>query len=237
MIGLGLRLNKLRRNAQTSAFSPLQISSLTEWFDISSLSSVGNNNPISSWAGVRGLMTLSGSGAVRPTYISNSGDGKAAAVLDGIDDTIISSVNINNVYGGTGDCETWAVVRCSAGNFGFFSTNGSIGMSSYLFTGGVFLDSPSSANRINSSTGINNGSWRILRLAKTGARRVIQAEGTTLYDASTSAGAWSPGNGIFSVGDTAGVKFNGSIRQILTFNSFLSSSDAAALNSYLTMWI
>lgn len=215
-------------------YTPLSLASLTEWFDITSLAAVGNGNPISAWVGSKGLMILSGAGTLRPTYTSNDGDGRPAAVWDGVDDTIIAAgVNSANIYGSTGDCETWAVVRCTAGNRGFFSTNGASGMGSYLFTAGVYLDSPSAAQRIASATGINNGSWRVLRLAKTGARRVLQAEGSTLYDASTTAGTWATGTANWSVGDIAGVKFTGSIRHLLTFNSFLTDAEAAALNTYL----
>ena len=216
------------------AFSPLSISSLTEWFDIGSLAAVGNGNPISSWAGIKGLMTLSAATTLRPTYAANDGDGMPAAVFDGVDDTILSGLtNTANIFGSTGDCETWAVVRATAGNRGFFATHGAVGMDSYLFTAAVYIDSPTSANRINSATGINNGAWRVLRLAKTGARRVIQADGSTLYDASTSAGTWTTGNAVFGIGDTSGVKLLGAVRHLLTFNNFLSEADAAAVKTYL----
>lgn len=216
-----------------AAFSPLSISSLTEWFDVGSLAAVGNNNPISPWAGIKSLMTLTAAGTARPTYIANDGDGLPAAVFDGVDDTMLSgTTNTANIFGSTGDCETWAVVRAT-GDRGFFATGGAAGMASYLFSGAVYLDSPFAANRINSATGINNGAWRVLRLAKTGARRVIQADGSTLYDASTTAGTWTTGAATFGIGDTGGLKFLGAVRHLLTFNNFLSDAEAAAVKTYL----
>lgn len=211
---------------------------MTEWLDIRTLAAVGDGNPISSWAGVKGLLTMSATLTQRPTYFANDGDGRPSAVLDGADDTWNSNaVSGMDIFGSTGSCETWAVVRCPAGNRGFFSTTSGSGMGCYLFTANVFLDSPGSANRINSATGINNNAWRVLRLAKTGARRVIQAEGTTLYDASTTSGTWSTALTTLKLGDIAAVKFAGGIRHFLTFNSFLSNADAAALNSYLMTFI
>lgn len=221
-----------------ASFSPLDIAKLSEWFSIESLAAVGDGNPISSWVGEKSLWTLGASGTARPTYEADDGDGQPAATFDAVDDKLVSTalVNTSLVFGSTGDCESWAVVR-STGDRGFFGTGGGAGMGSYLFGAAVYLDSPGAAERIAAASGINDGSWHVLRLAKTGARRIIQADGVTIYDASTVAGTWTLGNLVMVLGDTGSLLFLGAVRHLLTFTDLLTADEVSDMQTYLEGFI
>lgn len=222
-----------------AAFTPLSIPSLTEWFDYRTLASVGNGNPISSWAGSKGLYTLTQSGTARPTYAANDGDGRAAAQFDSVNDRILSTVDNYMLYGSAGNYEVWTYIKQGApgtGTGGFVSTAdyASNGVQMAANASTLLVWSPNyPGDQTLITTSLLDSSWHLIRFSKQGARRIVQIDGTTVSDATTSAGTLASGSNSLILGEWNGNYMLGSYRQALFFNNIVDDTTAAKLTSYL----
>jgi hypothetical protein len=220
-------------------FSPLSISSLTEWFDIASLAAVGNNNPVSSWAGNKSVYTLTGSGTARPTYVANDGDGNPAVQTDGVDDTLITAVNRDVMFSLTAG-EQWFVIRPRSlvgfqgiGGYGNGSDNYFV---AFYLAATLFLDAPDNgANRttVSAPSGwLDN--WHVVRLVWNGTNRQIWVDGVQLVSATKVITDIPNTAQNFRLGLASGAGYGVySYRHALTFNALLTTDEALAITNYL----
>ena len=224
--------------ASYGAFNPLTIPSLTEWFDYRTLASVGNGNPIGSWAGNKGLYTLAQSGTARPTYVTDDGDGRAAAQFDGVNDGLDASITNSALFGGSGDYEFWIVARLavtqsySGGLFTSSGVSNQIGLNAANSTT-CNLPMSHGSVQVNPSAALLDDFWHVIRCSKSGARRVMEVDGVSVYDASTSVGPYGTGADIFQMGQYFGAYMTGAYRHWMAFNTPLDNTTAANLTTYL----
>lgn len=225
--------------ASYGAFNPLTIPSLTEWFDYRTLASVGNGNPVSSWQGNKSVYTLTQTGTPRPTYVSNAGDGKAGVQFDSVNDFMSATVTNFGLYGSTGNYEAWTFVNQSAPGIG---SSGWLASADYANNGvqmaanssSLFIWSPTyPTDQTVVSTSLFDSSWHLIRFSKNGARRIVQIDGTTVFDSTTSAGTMVDGSNSVILGTWNGNFLLGYYRQALFFGDVLDSTTAAQLTTYL----
>ncbi len=223
-------------------FDPLSISSMTEWFDYRTLASVGDGNPIGSWAGNKGLYTLAQSGTVRPTYVTDDGDGRAAAQFDMVNDCMSTSMNGTALYGSTGNFEVWAQVKgqsAGASSNTWWSSFGT-GQNFNLFAQKpyprLFVYAGSGSNYgWSNTTDIQDDAWHTVRVQFSGGVLSFYVDGSQVTTAFFNGQfAWSPGSATAYMGwDNASQYWGGSFRHMLFFNAHLDDATAAKLTTYL----
>lgn len=103
-------------------------------------------------------------------------------------------------------------------------------------TGGI-MSAPLGANNINFTGTTLDSAWHVFRFAKSGARRVVQMDGVSLYDNSTAAGTYGTGNDTLSIGDYFSFLLLGGMRHALFFTDFLTDDEAAKMTTYLEGFI
>lgn len=220
-----------------SVWDPTAISSLTAWFDYRKLASVGNSNPISSWADNQGLYTLTQSGTARPTYASNDGDGKPAAQFDGVNDTMTASILNSALYGSTGDLEIWYRFKISSAQSVNWGTSFSWGTTNNIGVYGnsnlVIGRAPTASNDVSCTGHVVDSTWHVLRFQKSGSSRLIALDGTTIYNASTTTGTYGTGADTLMLMWCNGGYTAGSLRHALFFKAPLDSTTAGKLLTFL----
>jgi len=232
---------KANTTLQGAGFDPLSIASLTEWFDYRTLVGVGDGNPIDAWSGRKGLYTLTASGTTRSTYAADDGDGKAAAQFDSVNDRMLTTVDNFTLYGSSGDYEVWTYTKQGSplsGTSGWVSTadSASNGVQMAANSGALFIWSPNyPGDQSLVSIGLFDSAWHLIRFSKQGARRVVQVDGSTVFDSTTSAGTLAAGSNSLILGEWNGNYMLGSYRQALFLNSVVDDETAAKLTSYLQM--
>lgn len=221
-------------------FNPLSIENLGEWFDYRTLAGVGDGNPVSSWAGRKGLYTAAASGTARPTYAVNVGDGRAGLTFDGVDDALQFPLNVGDMWGPNGSYEAWFVVRndtVGSTITTLFSQNFSVGTT-------INIALQPSIPRLNWSTGaianyslsldLQNSAWHVIRLTKSGANWRLFVDGVEIIFEfpSLGAGTWNTGDIPAWIGGFSDF-WQGGYRHFLSFKAPLDDDTAAALTSYL----
>lgn len=234
-----------RRKILTSnrvAFSPLDIASLVEWWSVEDLASVGDGNPIASWAGRKASITPTASGTARPTYVADAGGGLPALVPDAVDDEMKVSVatNITTYFPNT-SLEVWAVCYQPSGvaSNGFEpvngSTGGSIGRWLTFSDNVIYFDTPNfTVGRLNASqpSGWDNN-WHVVRFSKAVDARLIEVDGVSLATATRSGNLTSFTPTLFApVVLASGLK----LRQLLLFNNEVTGSDLINLRNFCNLW-
>ncbi len=230
---------KANTTLQGAGFDPLGIGSLTDWLDYRPVAASGNGNPVSTWTGRKGVLVMTASGTSRGTWVDNDGDGRGAVQFDGVNDLLAATISNAALYGTTGDFEIWTFTRLSATqayNGALWTSEGSTNQMGCRTTSSsnlqVFI--PNGAQLINVSATMQDDVWHVLRIQKQGASRLIQLDGTTIYNASTVAGTYGTGSDILYLGGGFGHYMAGGYRHWLAFNSPLDNTTAAQLTSYLT---
>lgn len=224
-----------------SAFSPLAISSLVEWWSIDDLASVGNGNPVSSWVGRKAGITPVATLTARPTYIANAGGGLPALVPDGVDDSMEVTIASDVLsYFPSTSLEVWAVhyhAAASASNSfePIASSGGNFGRWLPFTDDTIYFDYPNfGTGRISVSqpTGFDNN-WHVTRLAKAGSARQIEVDGVQLTTGTASTGFLSSAATTFRIClPTTTMK----LRQLLLFNAAVAGADLTALRAYLNTY-
>lgn len=221
---------------QSVAFSPIQVSSFSEWYDYrhSSVMAVGDGNPITTWTGATNTRALRQTGSLCPTYVINDGDGKPAVRFDGIDDVISGTYTNSSLFGTTGDYEIWLVARASSAGdfFNCAGANNYIGLASLNTSGGTLYMSKT-LNAVSYTGNLQDNTWNVIRCVKNGAQRILQKNGTTIYDSTTSAGLYGTGLDTMKIGYGAN-HITGAFRHWLCFKSPLDDATAALVNTYLS---
>ena len=219
-------------------FDPEQLAALTNWWTVEDLATVGDGNPASSWTSRVGGIALANTGTGRPTYEANDGDGKASLLFDGVDDSLFLQVSNAALLGTTGDYEWWFVYRAvdsvESGLFCCTDINNQNG--TVVRPTNLTMSAPLGAQNITVSCSPLGNVWRIIRCAKEGARRIVELDGVSIYDASTSAGTYGTGNDILKMGDYFSQYLNGALRHALFFNDVLGTDEALELYDYLEAW-
>lgn len=224
-------------------FDPLTIPSMGEWLSIADLAAVGDGNLVGTWAGRKGLVTLTASGAARGTYVADDGDGRPAMRQDGVDDVMYGAADVDNhsLYGTTGDMELWLAFRADPTPAVYSQIFATSGISNFVCVditalgAARFYFPTTPAVSLAAGSPIDNG-HHVVRFTKTGAHRMIQVDGATVLDVTTSAGTYNSGNDVFCLGYpgyAAGML--GAWRHWMSFTAPLDDATAAALTNYLMM--
>ena len=224
---------------RTVPFDPMNRAELSDWLDYRTLAATGDGNPFGTWAGRKGVITLSSTGTERLTYVADDGDGRAAASADGVDDHMDATIDNFTLYGSTGDFEQWGVVKglsSGAGTRGLWVSGGITQSNTvlaqtnprllwYCPTGGDLA--------ISGAVDVQNDAWHVVRLVRNGSSRLFYVDGV-LISTSTGLGAgWTSGLDSFNLGLVSGVFWLGSIRHCLFFTSLLDTDTADELLTYL----
>lgn len=222
-------------------FDPLADSRLTDWLDYRTLAAVGDMNPIDSWTGRKGMLTAVQSGTARPTKLADDGDGRASVSFNGVNNWIRGDLTYGTIFGSTGDMEVWSVARFNStqgySSVGLFDSYGSTS-SNVIFAVVSSTDlalAMTTSSFVLPTVALWDNAWKVIRMMKTGARRVIQVNGTTIYDATTSAGSYDPADtGYLRLGSWQALyAMTGAQRHWMAFDAPLDDATAAKLNSYL----
>lgn len=223
-----------------ASFSPLDNAKLSEWWNIESLSAVGDGNPISSWVGEKTVYTLTAATTARPTYEDDDGDGMPSVLFDGVDDIMQCAVNSGTLLGSAGDYEIWCVTRLTPGAtraiFDVYGGSNDIGAT--MRAAEILWNGPKFANGISVAAAPLDDLWHVWRFAKIAGRRIVARDGVSLYDATTTAGTYTLGADTLHLGGA--FTFDpllGGVRHLLTFNSGLSDDEALAMTTYLEGFI
>lgn len=219
-----------------AAFDPIDISSLSEWFDYRVNGALASGDPVGSWAGKKNVYTLTASGTSRPTWTADDGDGRPAILLDGVNDALACGILNSVLFGTTGSFEFIFVAKLSSvqNNLGgYFSSTGitnQIGASAYQDTSLVFSMGGSSYFGV----ALWDNTWHVIRCKKDGSRRVVEIDGSVVYDNTTIAGPYGTGLDTLAIGEYFGQRMTGSFRHWMAFTEPLDDATAAALTTYLT---
>jgi hypothetical protein len=217
------------------------IAAMSEWFDYRTLSAVGDGNPISSWAGKRGLYTLTASGSARPTFATDDGDGRSSAQFDGVDDVLSTLISNFDLYGSTGDFEIWVVVRGSSSSLpkaGIWWGGGET--QNVVIDAGVspptmFFQTPGDSTfPISGAANVCDDAWHVVRVVRMGTHRLIWVDGMLISTFTDISGTWSAGQDVILIGNDPNAHYwLGGIRHALAFKAPLNETTAAHLTSYL----
>lgn len=224
-----------------SAFSPLNLSSLVEWWDVASLSALADNDPVASWVGMKAGITAVAAGAARPLYDADAGDGNGACVTpDGTDDELTVNIAADNLtYFPNTSLEVWAVcyhpTAIPSGVFvpviGVGGVDSAIGTWLTFSDNNIYFDTPSTAlGRISTAPPGWRDAWHVVRLAKHGDTRLIEMDGSALFS-DTKSGNLTTGTSTTFAPFTAGTGLK--LRHLLLFNDAVAGDDLAALKTYL----
>ncbi len=228
---------KANTTLQGAGFDPLSISSMTEWFDYRTLASVGDGNPISSWAGSKGLYTLTNTGTARPTYIaSDTADAKPAVSFNGVNQALKSDISNSDLYGSGGDHEIWfrfKTLNPQTITGGLFSSNGiTNGMGCHIKSTNVYF-TVSNAGIFSSSVSLWDGVWHTVRFVRSGGVAKLYVDGINYYNAADP-GSYNVGADILNLGGAYDAYYMlGGIRHGMFFNASLDDATASKLNTYL----
>lgn len=226
-----------------ASFSPLDNARLSEWWSITSLAAVGDGNPISSWVGEKGVYTLESTGTARATYDADDGDGIPAVSLDGVDDKFTEIIDNFDLYGSTGDCEIWFVLKglsVGAGTKDIYQTGGiTQSMAATAQTNPrVLFYTPGGVLGISGAADLQDDAWHILRLVKNGNDRSFYVDGVFISTAVVVNGGWTDGPDQMDLGvGTNGLYWHGGMRHALFFTAPLDAAEALAITGYLEDFI
>lgn len=223
-------------------WTPLSIASLTEWWSVEDLASIGNGNPISSWVGRKNGITPTAAGTARPTYAADGGGGLPALVPDGVDDEMKVSVATNvTTYFPNPSLEVWAVCYqpSSVASNGFEpvsgSAGGSIGRWLTSSDNTIYFDTPNfTVGRLSVAqpSGWDNN-WHVVRFSKAADARLIEVDGVSLATGTRSGNLSSYSPTLFvPVVLAAGLR----LRHLMLFNSEVTGSDLANLRNFCNSW-
>lgn len=224
----------------SSAFSPLAVSSLVEWWSIDDLASVGDGNPISSWVGRKAGITPVATLTARPTYVANAGGGLPALVPDGVDDSMdVTLLTDVLTYFPNSSLEVWAVMYAAASGENTFdpinSAGGSFGRWLPFSDNTIYFDHPApGTGRI--SVGIPSGwasNWHVVRFAKAGSARQIEVDGVQIQTGTAAPTFTSSATTLFRICATNTTM---KLRQLLLFNQEVTGADLTALRTYLNTY-
>lgn len=238
MLGFGLSFAHAlgTQNVLQQPFDPLNLGEMSEWFDFRTLTGSADGDPVSSWVGRRGLYTLAQTGTARPTWKADDGDGSASISMDGVDDSLGTGINNELLFGTTGDMEIWLVIKLppvpAAGVFTSTGISNQIGLNTGAENATLSLCHGSVSITFPTALLADNG-WHVLRLMKSGARRAVAIDGSTVYDSTTSAGPYVTGDDALNLGYYFGSYGVVGFRHWLAFTEPLSDAVSAALTSYL----
>lgn len=222
----------------SAGFDPLAVPSIGEWFDYRSVASVGDGNPVSDWVGRAGLYTASATGTERLTYVGNAGDGRGAALFDGVNDKPSFAGTNAALLGPDGYFEVWAVVKIPVAAVA----------STTLFQGGfdsgtsvAFIDNPASTRwyftiggqaNYGNAEDTHDDAWHVLRFVSSSGGNDWSVDGVSVGVNTFGSFTWNDGASTFYIGGSAG-DWNGMLRHLLTFKAPLDVDTAADLLSYL----
>lgn len=217
-------------------FDPMELTAMGEWWDIRTLAGLADSDPVGSWAGNKSLYTLTQTGTARPMYAADEGDGHPGVLFDGVDDSMGCVISNADLFGTTGDMEIWLVIRMPLVPVGGIFT--STGISNQI---GLLGGSPNATLPLcNGSVSITfptadmaDNAWHVIRLMKSGARRVVAIDGQSVYDSTTSSGPYSTGADILNLGYYFGTYGQVRFRHFLAFTEVLSEQEALDLDTYL----
>lgn len=217
----------------------MNITELSEWFDFRTLL-LANGDPVDSWGGRRALYTLTASGTEKPMYVMDDGDGNPALQLDGVDDRMTGETAISNaaLFGTTGDFEVWIVARLDTTQEiggGYFHSTGITNQIGFYAESPMLttLSIPTGSENVQTAIPLWDDSWHVIRLAKTGASRLVQVDGVTMYQVTTTAGTYGTGADVLRLGDYFSYRMTGAYRHWLAMTAPLDDAAAAALTTYL----
>jgi hypothetical protein len=226
----------------SSSFDPLTLSGLLEWWSVEDLASVGDGNPVSSWAGRKAAITPTASTTARPTYVANAGDGLPALVPDGVDDSMSVTIasSVLSYFPGT-SLEVWMVMYHAAAsatnNVKPVETSAAQWVGEWLpfSDNSIYFDHPHPATaRLSGAqpAGFDNA-WHVVRFAKAGSARQIEVDGAQIASNSMAGDFAASASTTFRICGT-GTKMK--LRHLLLFNAAVTGDDLTALRTYLNQW-
>ncbi len=243
MIGIGQAhtLSLAPSRPLSTPFDPLNIPALSEWFDYRTLASVGEDNPVSAWAGRKGLYTATASATARPTYAADDGDARGVVIFDGVDDNASFAMTNGSLWGPDGNYEAWFVVKSPPS----VASVNNLFVSAFGVQNTAFLTQPSyprltwystSLLNVGNVVEVQDSIWHVIRFSKSplGQRLFVDGVNIGFSYSDPGGGSWATGDATAFIGGSDNF-WQGGFRHALCFKAPLDDATAADLTTYLTM--